>query len=241
VGKNIVMICFVNSLSIRMLATVQNTSHKVFEQFKIHLIKFLNLPNSLSWFRAFATLLGLSMSEFGHPVTIQISAAYIIQLTEHAFIVAVFEMAAVLRFFVIKVTDTTIYFCRKMRNIIQLFRYIVQTQKLLQPWGPYSLSVQWLPVQGQQQAPSELFLLVELPIRLKYGVAVDWMVQCYVCPDKFSLIWWEYYLFQLKQHFQKVHMRVEEVKCMRCGIVISNKYNLVRYVHWVELENNLSS
>ena len=48
------------------------------------------------------------MSEFGHPVTIQISAAYIIQLTEHTFIVAVFEVAAVLRFFVITVTDTTI-------------------------------------------------------------------------------------------------------------------------------------
>ena len=75
--------------------------------------------------------LGLSTSGFGHPVTIQISAAYIIRLTEHTFIVAVFEVfevAAVLRFFVIKVTDTTIYFCRKMRNIIQLFRYIVQTQ-----------------------------------------------------------------------------------------------------------------
>ena len=186
--------------------------------------------------------LGLSTSGFGHPVTIQISAAYIIQLTEHTFIVAVFEVAAVFRFFVITATaDTTIYFFRKMRNIIQLFHYIDQTQKLLQPWGPYSLSVQWLPVQGQQQAPSELFLLVELPIRLKYGVAVDWMVQCYVCPDKFSLIWWEYYLFQLKQHFQKVHMRVEEVKCPRCWKIVSNKYNLVRYVHWVELVNNLSS
>ena len=52
--------------------------------------------------------LGLSTSGFGHPVTIQISAAYIIQLTEHTFIVAVFEVAAVLRFFVITVTDTTI-------------------------------------------------------------------------------------------------------------------------------------
>ena len=50
----------------------------------------------------------ISTSGFGHPVTIQISAAYIIQLTEHTFIVAVFEVAAVLRFFVITVTDTTL-------------------------------------------------------------------------------------------------------------------------------------
>ena len=40
---------------------------------------------------------------------------------------------------------------------------------------------------------------------------------------------------------ESAYMRVEEVKCMRCGIVISNKYNLVRYVHWVGLENKLSS
>ena len=91
------------------------------------------------------------------------SAAHIIQFTEHTFIEAVFEMAAVLRFFVITATDTTIYFFRKMRNIIQLFRYIWQTQKLMQP-GPYSLSVQRLVVQGWQQVPGELFLLRELPI-----------------------------------------------------------------------------
>ena len=40
---------------------------------------------------------------------------------------------------------------------------------------------------------------------------------------------------------ESAYMRVEEVKCMRCGIAISNKYNLVRYVHWVVLENKLSS